>query len=251
MPIPVGYHETIITPEASRSVEAYWSFTAEKAGGGLVLPDGRCDIILQYNIHSFDAPTPIITGPATQAYIVKYKAGDRWLGMRLRPDNGCALWASRISHAADTVLSGPEALALLPRLAALNGSHPTVSDLAKTVGGLMTLSINRRVNRALGALHTSGGRIQIEKLAEFVGCTPRHLNRIFRSHTGLSAKTYAQLVQFHRTLKLIQREHLPITGAAFEGGYADHAHLTRAFRRFGGFTPSDIPEELSLPTLFS
>lgn len=250
MPIPVGYHETIVTPEASRSVEAYWSFTAEKAGGGLVLPDGRCDIILQYNIHSSDVPVPIITGPATQAYTVEYEVGDRWLGMRLRPDNGCALWTSGIAHAVNTVLIGPEALALLPKLATLNSSNLTISDLSNTVGVMTTHNINRWVSRALGALHTSGGRMQIEKLAEFVGCTPRHLNRIFRSHTGLSAKTYAQLVQFHRTLRLLQREHLPITGAAFEGGYSDHAHLTRAFRRFGGFAPSEIPDELALPTLF-
>ncbi len=216
----------------------------------MVLPDGRCDIILHYNIHRSNAPVPIITGPATQAYAVEYEVGDCWLGMRLRPDNGCALWAKGIVCAANTVLRGPEALALLPKLAALDGCDLTVSDLAKTVGILTTLNVDHRMNRALDALHTSGGRIQIEKLAEFVGCTPRHLNRIFRSHTGLSAKTYAQLVQFHRTLRLIQRERLPITGAAFEGGYADHSHLTRAFQRFGGFTPSDIPDELSLPTLF-
>jgi AraC-like DNA-binding protein len=231
-------------------VEAYWSFTAEKAGRSLVLPDGRCDIILHYNTHKSDAPVPIITGPATWAYAVEYEIGDCWLGIRLRPDNGCALWANGITQAADAVLSGPEALALLPRLSALNRGYPTITDLAETVGIIATALINHRISRALGALHTSGGRIQIEKLAEFVGCTPRHLNRIFRAHIGLNAKTYAQLVQFHRTLGLIQREHLPIAGAAFEGGYADHAHLTRAFRRFGGFTPSGIPDELSLPALF-
>jgi hypothetical protein len=34
--IPIGYQETIVTPKASRSVEAYWSFTADKPGQSLV-----------------------------------------------------------------------------------------------------------------------------------------------------------------------------------------------------------------------
>ncbi|MCF6232274.1 MAG: AraC family transcriptional regulator [Rhodobacteraceae bacterium] len=206
---------------------------------------------MRYNIHGSDAPIPVITGPATQAYTVEYDVGDSWLGIRLRPDNGRALWQSRIAQAADTVLRGQDALSLMPGLAALKGGQMTAANLANAVEITMTLNLDHRLIRALDVLHASGGRMRIEKLARFAGCTSRHLNRVFRSNIGLTAKTYAQLVQFNRTLRLIQQEHLPITGAAFEGGYADHAHLTRAFRRFGGFTPSDPPNELSLPVLFS
>jgi transcriptional regulator GlxA family with amidase domain len=110
---------------------------------------------------------------------------------------------------------------------------------------------NNRLSGALDALHVSGGRRRIDELSKYAGCTTRQLNRMFRSNVGLSAKTYAQLVQFHRTLKLIQCERLSITVAAFEGGYADQAHLTRAFQRFGGFTPSNVPHDLSLPMLFT
>lgn len=251
IPIPNGYQETIVTPKASRSVEAYWSFTANKVGRSLVLPDGRCDIIVRDNIHRTDVPLPIITGPATEPYTVEYEVGDRWLGIRLRPDKGVALWRSEIAYAADTVLRGKDAVALMPGLAKLKSCEMTMANLAKVAEAPMKLSADQRLTRALDALHASGGRIRIEKLARFAGCTSRHLNRMFRSTIGLSTKTYAQLVQFHRTLKLIQHEHLPITDAAFEGGYADHAHLTRAFRRYGGFTPSDVPDDLPLPMLFS
>jgi len=49
---------------------------------------------------------------------------------------------------------------------------------------------------------------------------------------------------------LIVEERLSISDAAYEGGYADHAHLTRAFQRFGGFAPSAIPEDLVRPSVF-
>ena len=36
--------------------------------------------------------------------------------------------------------------------------------------------------------------------------------------------------------------------AAYEAGYADQSHMTRAFRRFGGFTPANMVE-VTLVTL--
>ena len=218
----------------------------------MILPDGRCDIILRYNTHGSGSPIPIITGPATQPYTVEYDVGDSWLGIRLRPGKGVMLWQQRIASAANTVLRGQDALELLPRLAGIKGHHSTLNILAAALEAKTTGHItDHRLSLALDILHASGGRIRIERLATYVGCTSRHLNRMFRSNMGLSAKTYAQLLQFHRTLKLIQHEHLSIADAAFEGGYADHAHLSRAFQCFGGFTPSRVPHDLSLPALFS
>ena len=180
---------------------------------------------------------------------MEYDVGDSWLGMRLRPSSSAALWQSNIVNAANNVLRGPQALTLLPELAALNHSSLTQTNLEQALEMIRPRNVDPRLTRTLDAIHLSGGRMRIDKLAQFSGCSARHLNRVFQCNVGLTTKTYAQLVQFHRALKLIRHEHLPITDAAFEGGYADHAHLTRAFRRYGGFIPSEIPENLSLPIL--
>jgi len=217
----------------------------------LVLPDGRCDIILRYNIHRADFPTPIITGPATESYIVEYDVGDCWLGMRMRPANGFILWREKITRAADKVLRGQDVLAMYPKLSELKGSNLTANNLVTVLEDYIQPKTDDRLSGALDALHTSGGRMQINELSRYVGCSPRQLNRIFRSNVGLPTKTYALLAQFHRSLRLIKHERVSLTIAALEGGYADQAHLTRAFKRFGGFTPSNIPPDLSLPTLFS
>lgn len=215
----------------------------------MILPDGRCDIIFRYNIQSTDTPTPVVTGPATQPYVVKYDVGDSWLGMRLCPSSGVALWQSKIINAANNVLRGPEARILLPELSALNHRSLTQTKLEQVLATIPLPKVDPRLTRALDALHLSGGRMRIEKLAKFARCSTRQLNRMFRCNVGLTAKTYAQLVQFHRALKLVRSENFLITDAAFEAGYSDHAHLTRAFKRYGGFAPSNIPQELSLPTL--
>lgn len=249
--IPIGFRETIVTPKTSRNVEAFWSFVAAKPGRSLVLPDGRCDVIFRHSLSRPNSQIPIVTGPATRAYMVQYEAGDSWFGMRLRPNHGASIWGDHISIVADTVLRGDKAARMLHGLQPLVGSQIEACDLSGLLAlGAQTKS-DERLEYALDCLHASGGRLSVAQLAEMVGCTPRHLNRIFRNNIGLGTKSYSQLVQFHRALKLIQHQHLSASAAAYEGGYSDHAHLSRAFRRFGGFTPSTIPRELSTPTLFA
>jgi AraC-like DNA-binding protein len=226
-----------------------WSFAARTSGSTVVLPDGRCDIIVRNHACTPDEVTPIITGPATQPYRVNYDTGDQWFGIRLRPEYGAALWQGDLGNAPDSVLRGPEALDRLPSLSALHGAALTLDALAHITPAHTWPDFDPRLTRAIEILHASGGRLRIDALAKFVACTTRHLNRLFRRNVGLSAKTYAQLIQFHRTLKLITNGNVTIIAAAFEGGYSDHAHMARTFRRFGGFTPSGIPTDLSLPDI--
>ncbi|WP_370223980.1 helix-turn-helix transcriptional regulator [Hyphomonas atlantica] len=233
----------------ARRIEAIWSFSACTPGSAVILPDGRCDIIVRNHVSTPDEVTPIITGPATLPYRVDYKNGDQWFGIRLRPEHGAALWQDCLGNAPDSVLRGSKALDRFPTLAVLRGSGPTLDDLARIVHAQTWPEVDPRLTRAIDILHASGGRLRIEALARFVGCTARHLNRLFRRNVGLSAKTYAQLIQFHRTLKLITNGNVPIIAAAFEGGFSDQAHMARTFRRFGGFTPSRIPTDLSLPDI--
>ena len=254
MRIPAGYSETITTAKASRRIEAFWSFTATTQGQSLVLPDGRCDLIVKFHADDRANPTPIITGPATQSYLVTYAPGDCWIGARMRPEGGAMLWRSQINEAVDRVLRGGEAQALVPELADLQGDTLTQIHLERLVDTIARVeSISRPppvVQRAIETLHVTGGRLPVGRLAVYVGCTTRHLNRLFQANVGLSAKTYAQLVQFQRSLRLIKENGQSVSAAAHEGGYADQPHLTRAFRRFGGFSPHRLPGDLALPKLF-
>lgn len=228
-----------------------WSFSPTQRGGAIVLPDGRCDIILRNHETTPDQIWPVITGPATQPYRVTFDVGDQWLGIRLRPEYGAALWQSDVAKAANTALRGQEALDHFPGLTALFGRAPTLEALAQIIPIYTWPTVDPRLTRAVDALHVSGGRLRIAAMAARLACTTRQMYRLFRRHIGLTAKTYAQLVQFHRALKLITKGRVPIAAAAFEAGYADHAHMVRSFRRFGGFTPSSIPTDLSLPDIHS
>jgi len=240
-----------VTPRAARRIEAVWSFSASKSGSAIVLPDGRCDIILRNHVSTPDQITPILTGPGTQPYRVAYDTGDQWFGIRLRPEQGAALWQEDLGKACDQVMRGAQVLDRLPALATLRSASLTLETLARMVPPRTGPDVGSRLTRAIDILHATGGRLRIHALAAIVACTARHLNRLFRRNVGLCVKTYAQLIQFHRALGLITQGKLPIAAAAFESGYSDHAHMARSFRRFGGFTPGTVPPDLSLPGIIS
>ena len=188
MPIPVGYKETILTPQMSRTVEARWTFMTDRSGSALVLPDGRCDIILRYSIHDTKRPLPIVTGPATQAYWVPYIKGECWIGMRLRPECGAWIWKDKIDQAADAVLRGERTYSLLPAIRMYACRQALLDNFFGMVKNIQEGQPNRRLCEAVKLLHVSGGRICLENLADMKQCTARHLNRLFCANVGLTAK---------------------------------------------------------------
>ena len=192
----------------------------------------------------------MITGPATKPYSVTHAAGDAWIGARLRPQMGAALWGERLAQAVDTALRGPAALARHPSLTALTTQAPTLPHLAKIVAQITAqTTADKRLTRALDLLHTSGGRMPIDALATAAHCSARHLSRLFVAQVGLPPKTYAQLIRINRTLRLLEDGALPLIAAAQEAGFSDQAHLTRACRRYAGFAPTSRPSSLTLPSL--
>ena len=251
MRLPEGYQERIFTPQQARSMEAVWRHEEPQVGRSLILPDGRCDVIVRYNADRAVVPRLVVTGPATQPYWVAFEAGDRWIGVRLRPERGGVLWGEDIGVAQDQVALGEAVATCVPELARLcvAGAREEAlrHALVRFVEGRALPPEGHRVGESLRRIHLAGGRFSVSELAARAGCSTRHLNRLFASTVGLSVKAYASLVQFHRALRLICDAGGSLSDAAFEAGYADQAHMTRAMRRFGGFVPSDIPEGLIRP----
>lgn len=93
-------------------------------------------------------------------------------------------------------------------------------------------------------MHLTGGRLPLPDLARTVGMSKRTLRRSIGGSVGLSFKALAPVLRFQRTVRLLagpQGRGPTLTQAAHEGGYSDQAHMTREFRRHGGFTPGRRP----------
>lgn len=251
----MGYHEWDSKLLLRGAVESTWTFFAATFGSTIILPDGRCDLIVKFCVEadgSIYNTVPIVTGPATKPYCVVYQSGEAWVGLRLQPNMAAGLWKNRISRSRDTVLRDRESVGeLITKFGQFPSRLKCLTDLRQALFDLQPVIIesasNCIVQQALSFVRIAGGRISIANLAANLKLSERQFNRLFLAHVGLPPKTYASIVQFHRAIRLLKDHGLRASEVAHEAGYSDQAHMIRRFQRFGGFSPVAIPRDISLP----
>jgi AraC-like DNA-binding protein len=69
--------------------------------------------------------------------------------------------------------------------------------------------------------------------------SPRSIQRRFLRATGLTQGTLYQIDRAQEAVRLLEQG-IPILDTTDQTGYADQSHLTRALRRFWGYTPAQI-----------
>lgn len=251
--VPEGYMEhraRQMTPARKLGLlETFWTYKTETARQFLVLPDGRADMIARFRFDRWGKCwdiVPIITGPTSIASVVEIEANSGFLGARLLPGHLTSLGSS--NHLRGARLVGRVAYSACGSLNRL----PQTADTTAQLDAAFTLILSGisaqhpirapdAVEWALDELHLSGGRARLAGLAKRVGVQDRQLRRLFARHVGLDPKSYASVLRFQRALRLMRRG-LSVTHSAVEAGYADQAHMTREFRKHGGFTPARLPE---------
>ncbi len=72
-----------------------------------------------------------------------------------------------------------------------------------------------------------------------IDMAPRTVRHRFLQVTGLTRKHIQQFERAQRAVTLLQQG-MPILDTVFEVGYYDQPHLTRALKRFIGYTPAQI-----------
>jgi AraC-like DNA-binding protein len=244
-----GYSETSNPTFRSRSVESVWSYLAQDSHEHRVLPDGRCDVILRFNTDGLKPVGEIkalIAGPATTFHLVPMVKGIGYVGIRIRPAFARHVLGFELSMIANRVLAGEATIKAMPSLKVMCRPIESIERLVKKLE-LFVESLNNcgnEANRAvalINALHLSGGRLSVKELARLNDVDERTVRREFKKSTGLTPKQYAIIIQFHRALRLLRDVGLDAISTATEAGYADQAHMTRMFRKLGGFTPGNLP----------
>lgn len=93
------------------------------------------------------------------------------------------------------------------------------------------------LDHALSQIYQSEGKLSVERLAEIVGCSSRHLNRIFQLHIGVSIKAFTQMIRMNSFLKNKYHYALyssfPVLSGQYDTGFFDQSHLIRSFKKQG------------------
>ncbi|WP_437995816.1 helix-turn-helix transcriptional regulator [Sorangium sp. So ce185] len=81
-----------------------------------------------------------------------------------------------------------------------------------------------------------GGEVRVERVAERLGVTARHLRRAFTESVGIGPKDFARTVRLQRAVRRAASSK-DWARIAADAGYYDQAHLIADFRELVGLTP--------------
>jgi AraC family transcriptional regulator len=102
----------------------------------------------------------------------------------------------------------------------------------------------RALELAAGAEETVrcgyAARLTLAEIARGVGCSPFHLTRTVRAVTGLSLHRILVRHRLRQALELVLDSRLGLSAIAYSTGFSSHSHLTDAFRREFGCSPSGV-----------
>lgn len=85
--------------------------------------------------------------------------------------------------------------------------------------------------QAMSLIYQSFGNIKVSQLADMVGFSSRHLNRLFRFHTGLSTKTFVQTIRIQHVCRQLFLTPSNSLQTAHELGFFDQSHLINDYKK--------------------
>lgn len=140
-------------------------------------------------------------------------------------------------------------LALLARRGdALALDEGIAAWLAELLGAAEPAAPHPAVERARAYLADDPTRRDdLAGIARAAACSPFHLARLFRRHTGRTLHAYRDEQRLALALLRLQAGEANLAQLALALGYAHHSHFSAAFRRRYGATPAQLRRNLTAP----
>jgi AraC-like DNA-binding protein len=234
-------------------VDCYWSFKSDVIQPQTIFPDSCSDILFNFGdpmvisangTESRSKGTAFAVGTMTHSILTAGSGRQDLFGIRFKPggissvirDPKHAMTDNSIdmndcSHSMPADL--PERIREMAgedRVGLVEGwllQHATVS--AKKSGWQWA------VNRILSA----HGNIRIKDLALEVAISGKQLERHFLQHVGVTPKQLGTIARFCEAKRRLANQNISLEDLAWDLGYSDHAHFSKSFRTFAGFSPSE------------
>ena len=189
-----------------------WRFAARERTTVRVAPDGCRDVIVV--VPRAGAPVSFVSALADATETPGFAAGDRAVGVRLRPG------AQIVVRALADLLRG--------------GERSDDGDLSSAIGAVVTL--DARVREALACLREAPALATAHRR---LGVSERSLERLLSQRTQRGPLFWRNLARARRCARALAGSE-PLAHLAAEHGYADQAHMTRDLRRWFGAAPTRL-----------
>jgi AraC family transcriptional regulator len=90
----------------------------------------------------------------------------------------------------------------------------------------MPMTARQRVQRARAFIATQPeAEHSLETVAAAAACSPFHLARLFKRHTGMTIRGYRRRLRLATALDHLADGATDLTGSALRAGFSDHSHI--------------------------
>ena len=224
-------------------VECSWELTIDRSrrdGAHRVLPDGCIDLV-------WTAAAGLrVAGPNATAFIAELPPGGVAVGVRMHPGGAPALLGLSAPGLLDAHVRASELWkGRGARLEAALADAPTSEQRAAVLLRWLGLQaqaarVPDAVVRALSS-RLMAAAVPIGSFAREIGYGERQLRRRVIAEVGYGPKHLARVLRLRRTLAIARGDAgLSLTELAYDGGYADQAHLCHECSALAGTTPGAL-----------
>lgn len=97
----------------------------------------------------------------------------------------------------------------------------------------------RRLRHAIDFIEANCLRnIKLQELADLVGLSQSYFSSAFKASTGMAPHQWHARARIERVKTLLLRADVQLTEVAAVAGFADQAHMSRAFKQHAGLSPA-------------
>jgi len=236
-----GYREYSAPAGLAPYCEAVWTYQTPRETDGAVhrvLPDPAVNIQLAYfrdGHGEVSEPKVVVGGPIGVPEVAAFEARREIVALKVKLE-----WSGELRERVPRL-----AKAVLERLQHTSSIEEATALL---VASVMTRERTAGVAaRALDIVRWTRGRCAIERVAQELRVSPRHLRRAVEREAGVTLKGYARTLRLMRAVTMADAypvtRTVPWASLAADAGFYDQSHLIRECHDLCGLTPSAILSE--------
>lgn len=205
-------------------------------------------------------PSSFVTGPRLINETQDVGMRRKLVGVAFKPGGMARLIGMPVAELVNdrldaSLVLGKEITELTERLKNANDNHELFTLTEQfLINKLSVLKPVTAFDAVVMELVKNNGNLPIKKVADLNGIGLRQLERRFMERIGITPKLFAKIIRFTNA-SIFKEAHPGVSWSqiAYEFGYADQMHLIGDFKKFSGFTPTEIDRRIqnSLATLIT
>lgn len=242
-----SYQEIKPAAALADCIDAYWTVQTGlvlQPGSRRIYPDGCIDIIINTGSLASGSGTGLLlpgrqylAGTMTVVKEVVRMPHNHVTGIRFRPGGFTLFYHEDLPALRDDLVEFHD-----PQLALLIDRDEQVFERLDRYYSKKLPARESAVVAMARSMYGMKGLVSVDQLARLHHVTHRTLERLFKKHTGITAKEMTKIVRFRFAMERLKNNpgNESLLRIAFETGYYDHAHLTNEIRKYAGVTPSQL-----------